>query len=51
MWSCLRLAVDAEPVPIKDAVSGVAVLLNLEHHIARADGVEPPARDKNITVR
>ena len=45
-----RLAVQAEPVPIEHTVGRIAVLLNLEHHIARFDRVEPPAGDGNITV-
>ena len=51
MWSCRGCAVYAQPVPIKNPVGRVAILLNLEHHVARADSVEPPTRDKNITVR
>src|ERR1700722_14646081 len=45
-----RLAIQAEPVPIKHAVRRIAVLLNLEQHITGVDGVEPAARDENITV-
>ena len=39
------LAIDTEPVPIKHAVSRVTVLLNLEKHIASADGMESAARE------
>ena len=49
-WSCLGLPSSPEPVPIKDAVGRIAILLNLEDDIARTNRVESSARDKNETV-
>jgi hypothetical protein len=46
-----RLAVQTEPVPIEDAVSGIAVLLDLKEDVAGANCVKAPARNKNISVR
>ena len=46
-----RLAICAEPVPIEDPISRVAILLNLEQHVAGSNGMESSTGDKNITVR
>ena len=49
-WIALGLPVQSEPVPIKDAVSRIAILLNLEDDIACIDRMESAAWDKNKTV-
>jgi hypothetical protein len=41
-----RLTVEAKPVPIKDAIGCIAVLLNFKDKIACINGMEPAARDK-----
>lgn len=40
-------AVEAIPVPVKDAVGRVAVLLDLDDHETLADRVETSARDED----
>src|SRR5580704_2403251 len=47
---CPRLAVQSEPVPIKDAVGRIAILLNLQDDIACTNRVESAAWNKNKTV-
>jgi len=40
------LTIQAKPVPVKDTIGCVAVLLNFKEEIAGINGVEPTARDK-----
>ena len=45
-----RLAIEPRPVPVEDAVSCVAVLLNLEQDISSVDGMQPTAGNKQKRV-
>ena len=45
-----RHPVQSGTVPIEDPVGRVAVLLNLDDHIAFADGMQPPAGNKNAVA-
>jgi len=42
-----RLAVGIDAIPIEDAISRVGILLNLKNHQARADRVDPTARQEH----
>jgi hypothetical protein len=42
--------IETGSVPIEDSVGGVAVLLDLDDHIALTDGVEPSARDEDAVA-
>ena len=45
-----RLAVEAGAVPVEDAIGGVAVLLDFDNDIARADGMEASAGDEDAVA-
>ncbi len=42
--------IETGAVPIEDAVGGVAILLDLDDHIALTDGVEPSAGDEDAVT-
>ena len=41
------LAIQSFPVPVKDPVSGVRVLLDFKNHEARSERVDPPTRQEH----
>lgn len=45
-----RHPIEAGSVPVEDAVGGIAVLLNLDDHVALAYGMEPSAGDKDAVA-
>ena len=40
-------AIEADAVPVEDAVGGIGVLLDLDDHVSAADSVDAPARDED----
>src|SRR5437868_12916338 len=42
-----RLTLLVDPVPIENAVSGVAILLDLDQEVSGANGVKPSRRHKH----
>ena len=49
--SVARVPAVVGAVPIENAIGRVAVLLDLDDHIARADGVHAAAREKHPVAR
>jgi hypothetical protein len=42
-----RLSVQSHTIPIENPIGRIAILLDLDDHVAFADSVKPPTRDKN----